>query len=82
MLYRYSANEKGKPVKKAVIYTKNEHSVSPQKIDPDAMRIITHLKDNGYEAYIVGGAVRIFSRKTPKDFDIVTDATPTRIKKI
>ena len=83
MLYRYSANEKGKPVKKAVIYTKNEHSVSPQKIDPDAMRVITHLKDNGYEAYIVGGAVRdLLVGKTPKDFDIVTDATPTRIKKI
>ena len=83
MLYRYSANEKGKPVKKAVIYTKNEHSISAQKIDPDAMRVITHLRDNGYDAYIVGGAVRdLLVGKTPKDFDIVTDATPPRIKKI
>ncbi len=83
MLYRYSANEKGKPVKKAVIYTKNEHSISAQKIDPDAMRVITHLRDNGYDAYIVGGAVRdLLVGKTPKDFDIVTDATPPKIKKI
>ena len=83
MLYRYSANEKGKPVKKAVIYTKNEHPISVQKIDPDAMRVITHLRDNGYDAYIVGGAVRdLLVGKTPKDFDIVTDATPPKIKKI
>lgn len=83
MLYRYSANENGVPVKRAVIYTKNEHSVSVEKIDSDAMRIITYLRDNGFDAYIVGGAVRdLMVGKTPKDFDIVTDATPTKIKKL
>ena len=83
MLKRYSVNEKGKLEKKAVIYTKNEHSIAAQKIDPDAMKVITHLRDNGYDAYIVGGAVRdLLVGKTPKDFDIVTDATPPKIKKI
>ena len=83
MLFRYSADKNGKPVKKAVIYTKNEHGIQLQNIDADALRVITRLRDAGFDSYIVGGAVRdLIVGKTPKDFDIVTDATPSRIKKI
>ena len=83
MLFRYSADEKGRPVKKAIIYTKDEHAISPQKIDPDALFIVKQLHSHGYDAYIVGGAVRdLLVQKEPKDFDIVTDATPSKIKKI
>ncbi len=83
MLVRYSADEKGKPVRKAVIYTKEEHKIPKNQIDGDAYRVVEHLKDSGFEAYIVGGAVRdLIVGKTPKDFDIVTDATPSRIKKL
>ena len=83
MLYRYSANDKGVPIKKAVIYTKNEHNISLEKIDQDALRIVKYLRDNGFDSYIVGGAVRdLIVGRTPKDFDIVTDATPARIKKL
>ncbi len=40
------------------------------------------LKDAGYEAYLVGGGVRdILLGLAPKDFDIVTNATPEEIKK-
>ena len=40
-------------------------------------------RKNGFSSYIVGGAVRdLLIGKKPKDFDIVTDATPSRIKKI
>lgn len=83
MLIRYSQDKNGKPVKKAVVYTKEEHGIPFEKIDPDAIRIITQLKEYGYTAYIVGGAVRdLIVGNTPKDFDIVTDATPSRIKKL
>lgn len=83
MLYRYGKDEKGRPVKKAVVYTKDEHCIPLYKIDPDAMRIVQRLKDNGFTAYIVGGAVRdLLVGRTPKDFDIVTDATPSKIKRI
>ncbi|MBR1614196.1 MAG: polynucleotide adenylyltransferase PcnB, partial [Treponema sp.] len=58
MLYRYSTDKKGKPVRKAKIYTKEEHEIPKDKIDPDAYRIVEHLKGCGYDAYIVGGAVR------------------------
>lgn len=83
MLIRYSADHNGKPVKKAVIYTKDEHKISKDKIDLDALRVIQRLRDYGFAAYIVGGAVRdLIVNKIPKDFDIVTDATPSRIKKL
>lgn len=83
MLIRYSQNKDGKPVKKAVIYTSNEHCIRNEDIDPDGLRVITQLKSFGFSAYLVGGAVRdLLLGKTPKDFDIVTDATPSKIKKL
>ncbi len=83
MLVRYSTNEKGNLVKKAIIYTKEEHSIKINSIDSDALYIIDCLKNNGFDSYIVGGAVRdLIEDRAPKDFDIVTDATPSRIKKI
>ena len=83
MLVRYSTDKNGKLVKKAMIYTKDEHSIDSSKIDTDAIKIINQLRDYGFKAYIVGGAVRdLLIGNTPKDFDIVTDATPSKIKKI
>ena len=83
MLYRYSTDENGRVVKSAIIYTKNEHSITNKNIDVDALRIIYQLNDYGYQAYLVGGAVRdLLLGKKPKDFDIVTEATPPQIKKI
>ncbi len=83
MLFRYSSDSKGRPVKKAVIYTKNEHKIPKEKIDGDAYRIVARLRESGFDAYIVGGAVRdLIVGRSPKDFDIVTDATPSRIKKL
>ena len=83
MLYRYGTDGKGKLVKKAVVYTQTEHLISNINIDPDALQIISRLRDAGFTAYIVGGAVRdLIVGNKPKDFDIVTDATPSKIKKI
>ena len=83
MRIRYSAAENGRPVKKAIVYTADEHRIDRNSVDGDALRVIERLKSNGHVAYIVGGAVRdLLVGKKPKDFDIVTDATPTRIKRI
>lgn len=83
MLIRYGTDKHGKPIKKAVVYTRDEHGISQSKIDRDALYIIKRLKDVGFSAYIVGGAVRdLLVGNTPKDFDIVTDATPSRIKRL
>lgn len=83
MLIRYSSNKDGKPVKKAIVYTKNEHCIKNEDIDPDALKVITQLRSFGFSSYLVGGAVRdLLLGKSPKDFDIVTDATPSKIKKL
>ncbi len=83
MLIRYVKDAQGKPVKSADIYTKDEHGLRLDQIDPDALFITRKLRSAGFEAYIVGGAVRdlLLGRK-PKDFDIATDAHPRAIKKV
>ena len=83
VLYRYGTDGDGRLIKKAVVYTKAEHFITNKKIDPDALQIVNRLRDAGYTAYIVGGAVRdLIVGNVPKDFDIVTDATPSKIKRI
>ncbi|MFI3256154.1 MAG: polynucleotide adenylyltransferase PcnB [Psittacicella sp.] len=53
------------------------------EIDKRVLNTINLLKDNGYDAYIVGGFVRdICLGAKPKDFDIATNATPDQIKSI
>jgi len=45
--------------------------------------IISHLKEKGFEAYIVGGCVRDLLRKAePEDWDIATNAKPEEIGKL
>ena len=83
MLFRYGTDKNGRPVKKAVVYTQEEHGICRAQIDSDAEYIIARLRDAGNAAYIVGGAVRdLLGGAVPKDFDIVTDATPSRIKRL
>jgi poly(A) polymerase len=80
---RYGAEKNGKPVKKAVVYTQNEHGINFTDVDSDAVYITERLWTHGFETYIVGGAVRdLLLRKKPKDFDIVSEASPARIKRI
>jgi poly(A) polymerase len=80
---RYGTEKNGKPVKKAIVYTQNEHGINFADVDRDAVHITGRLQAEGFETYIVGGAVRdLMLGKKPKDFDIVSDASPTRIKRI
>ena len=46
-----------------------------------ALTIIRQLKQCGWDAFIVGGAIRdLLLNIKPKDFDIVTNASPTEVK--
>jgi poly(A) polymerase len=83
LLIRYGAEKNGKPVKKAVVYTQKEHGIIFADVDRDAVHITERLRAEGFATYIVGGAVRdLMLRKKPKDFDIVSEASPTRIKRV
>ncbi len=83
MLIRYRMNEHGKRQAIAKVFTEQDFSVRMSDVDPDAVLIVDRLKKNGFEAYIVGGAVRdLLLGKIPKDFDISTDANPKQIRKL
>ncbi|MDA3823865.1 MAG: hypothetical protein PF450_14810, partial [Bacteroidales bacterium] len=83
MRVRYTKNKRGKLIKQAEIYSAHEHSIDPALVDVDAVKVTRRLQAHGFDAYIVGGAVRdLLVGKQPKDFDIATSAYPSQIKKI
>jgi poly(A) polymerase len=58
-----------------------EHGIDPSLLDERAIRVVQTLSDAGFEAYIVGGAVRdLLLGMRPKDFDVATNATPEEVK--
>ena len=63
--------------------TASQHSLRPQAISPCALRVIKTLQENGFQAYVVGGAVRdLLLQHSPKDFDVATNATPEQIRRL
>lgn len=83
MLTRYHKGPDGRPVKRALVYTAAEHGIKKRDLDQDAVRVVQKLQESGHDAYIVGGAVRdLLLGRHPKDYDIVTDAPPQRIRKL
>lgn len=50
------------------------------RIPQDALFLLDKLRENGFDAYLVGGCVRdSLLGKTPKDFDICTSARPDQM---
>ena len=57
------------------------HGINPELVDRRASDVVRTLKQAGFEAYIVGGAVRdLLVGLRPKDFDVATNATPEQVK--
>jgi poly(A) polymerase len=57
------------------------HGIDPNLVDERAVNVVLTLQQAGFEAYIVGGAVRdLLLGLRPKDFDVATDATPEEVK--
>jgi poly(A) polymerase/tRNA nucleotidyltransferase (CCA-adding enzyme) len=53
------------------------------KIPKEVTEIIESLEKAGFKTYLVGGCVRdLFLEKSPKDWDIATDAKPEDVQKI
>src|SRR5262245_27932041 len=52
-------------------------------VDQDALRVISRLSRNGFEAYLVGGCVRdLLLGRRPKGFDVATAAHPRQVKRL
>jgi poly(A) polymerase len=57
------------------------HGIDPKLLAEPAVRVVKTLQEEGFEAYIVGGAVRdLLIGRRPKDFDVATNATPEEVK--
>ena len=62
---------------------REDHPISRKDIDRDSLRVLYGLKDAGYDAYLVGGAVRdLLMARKPKDFDVATDARPRDLRRL
>ena len=67
--------------KKATIVAVRTHKIDPEKLSQNAIKVTSTLQQAGYQAYIVGGAVRdLLLGSVPKDFDVATNATPEQVQ--
>ncbi len=69
--------------KKPRVVSSLRYNISREMLSKHALKTIETLQSNGYEAYVVGGAVRdaLLNFKF-KDIDIATNALPEEIKSI
>jgi poly(A) polymerase len=59
------------------------HGIKREQISYGARRVTEGLQAAGYQAYVVGGAVRdLLLGRAPKDFDVATDATPEEVRRV
>lgn len=64
-----------------VVIPRQSHPISREDISPNALKVLYRLNGAGFESYLVGGCVRdLLLGFKPKDFDVVTNATPEQIK--
>jgi len=68
---------------KPTVLSHKDHGIDPQMVSANAIRITQTLQENGFKAFVVGGAVRdLLTGVKPKDFDIATNATPEQVKRL
>ena len=61
--------------------TREKHGIDRRNVSRHAIKVCEVLHHEGFEAYIVGGAVRdLIVGMVPKDFDVATNATPNQIR--
>jgi poly(A) polymerase len=65
------------------ILQRSEHPISRKAIDKNAVKVLYRLHNAGYKAYLVGGSVRdLMMGRTPKDFDVGTNARPNEVRRL
>jgi len=80
-LFRFAdriAQKYGFPIMKTA-----DLSIDRTKISPKAIEACRMLKEKGFQAFLVGGCVRdLLMGKSPKDWDLTTNATPDQVKEV
>jgi poly(A) polymerase/tRNA nucleotidyltransferase (CCA-adding enzyme) len=58
-------------------------AITPTNIPIEVKQVAKTLENKGFEAYVVGGCTRdLLLGKTPKDWDLTTDAKPNQIQEL
>jgi poly(A) polymerase len=61
----------------------NVHLIDRKLVSVGALKTTQQLQKAGFDAYLVGGAVRdLLLKKRPKDFDVATSATPEQVNRV
>ena len=63
------------------ILSVDKHGIRREQVHACALKVTRTLKQAGFEAFLVGGAVRdLLLQREPKDFDVATNATPEEVR--
>ena len=63
------------------VIRRSQHTVSRADISGNALKVLYRLKRCGHQAFLVGGGVRdLLLGRSPKDFDVATDARPEQVR--
>ncbi len=66
-----------------VVVDRSAHPISRRSIPENVLKVLYRLHRSGYRAYLCGGSVRdLLMGRTPKDFDVVTDAHPGDVRRL
>ena len=77
---RITTGPKCKAYPRLNVIPRDKHCISRKNISDSALKVMSRLRSQGHQAYLVGGAVRdLLLGSNPKDFDIATDATPEEV---
>src|SRR5213075_2740927 len=81
MIKRFIRRVLGLPANHMERVPREKHGLSRDALSPAASKVCTVLREAGFSAYVVGGAVRdLLLGIVPKDFDVATDARPEEVK--
>ncbi|MBI4123723.1 MAG: polynucleotide adenylyltransferase PcnB [Betaproteobacteria bacterium] len=81
MIKRFIRRVFGLPANTTVRVRREKHGLARDALHPAAAKVCAVLRDGGFSAYVVGGAVRdLLLGIEPKDFDVATDARPEQVK--
>lgn len=65
------------------VIDRSDHSISRRSIPENVLKVLYRLHRSGYRAYLCGGSVRdLLLGRTPKDFDVATDAHPGEVRRL
>jgi poly(A) polymerase len=81
MIKRFIRRVLGLPSEQIERVPRARHGLARESLSPAAAKVCAVLREAGFQAYVVGGAVRdLLLGIEPQDFDVATDARPEQVK--